>query len=210
MKKTDWLFPSNLNSINKERQGFWGLLEQKHPGRLQKGIFGQCAYLDTANYLPYLSLEMFACTLHSLWLLPRPSLHLVCVCVCVCVVLSPLSSGLWQHREQRSQGQRVLSGSYLLRDWRGAQTPPGTTHRQQGTDCRQTRHCTTTHTQLYKNLSTRHGTLSSSHAVISQLVPTGCPTIKHGLFALLLTTACVLGLYKTWDLRVSFTCVKGS
>lgn len=42
----------------------------KPTGRSFKHIYGQCAYLDTGNDLPYLSLEMFACTLHSLWLLP--------------------------------------------------------------------------------------------------------------------------------------------
>lgn len=31
---------------------------------LLTGLFGHCAYLDSWTYLPYLSLEMFACTLH--------------------------------------------------------------------------------------------------------------------------------------------------
>lgn len=118
--------------------------EQKHPCQCHRGLFGQCSYLDSGNYLPYLSLEMFACTLHSWRPLPRSCWpHVgVCACMCACtrlwyLMLPGLSAGLWQHREQRSQGQCVLSGGYLLCDWWGAQTPPGTAYGKQGTDRRQ-------------------------------------------------------------------------
>lgn len=42
-------------------------------------------------------------------------------------------AGLRQHREQREEGQRLLPGGHLLRDWRGAEALPGSADRQQGT-----------------------------------------------------------------------------
>ena len=44
----------------------------------------------------------------------------------------PLAVGLWQHREQRAQGQRVLLSGNLFRNRRRVETSPGTAHGEQG------------------------------------------------------------------------------
>lgn len=80
-------------------------------------FFGsKTVYLDRENYLPYLSLEMFVCTLSPHVTPPMFPLTRVQPGARV-LTLPRLSAGLRQHGEQRPQGQRVLSGRYLLRDW---------------------------------------------------------------------------------------------